>query len=193
MTRKILYAFENDQANPLAKVADAEGKETTIIRDPQAGTIVLQSPFGQATTLWLGQGGYVQTIQGPDGETVQLAYTAPESGLLESLTDQRGNETTFVYDDNGRLLSDNAPGGGSKTLITNADDPAHKSVSVVTAQGRTTTYEIDTSDPKVTVRKVTGPDGLATTSARAKLATPVAGGPVPGQVTTTSPDGTTVT
>ncbi len=192
MTGTTLFAFEYDAAHLLSKVTDAEGHETLISRDPQAGTVSLVGPYGHTTTVTLGADGYAQSIQGPDGEAVHLGYQSVGSGLLTWLSDPNDHETTFTYDTMGRLESDNAPGGGSKTLSTPLDEPEHRTVSVVTAQGRTTSYEVDSTDPGVTVRKATGPDGLVSVTEIAKPGAPAGAALLPGQVKTTLPDGSTI-
>jgi YD repeat-containing protein len=95
------------------------------------------------------------------------------------MTDPRSNVHTFQYDDSGRLLADSDTAGGSKTLTRTGTD-SHYVVGVTTAEGRTSSHQVDQDPDGSEIRQFTDSADLTTVTVRTAA----------GQLTTFSPDGT---
>ena len=90
--------------------------------------------------------GKTESVTDPSNDQTLLTYY-PGTGLLETLTNPRGNTYSFNYDfTTGRLLKDADPAGGFKTLSlaqdTTTPTTSGYTVSVATAGGRTTTHHL---------------------------------------------------
>jgi len=140
LTGAIGYQFTYDAAGRLASVTDGDGNITSIEHDANGVPTAIVAPHGQRTVLTADGNGYLAGITNPAGETVQLASTA--DGLLTTLTDARGGVHQFTYDAQGRLTKDEDPADGSKTLVR-AEGSDGYAVTVTTALGRTTTYQVE--------------------------------------------------
>ncbi len=136
-TGEVLYQFEY-QENYLADITDSDGNTTLIERDP--GTHIpsaIISPDGLRTLLTLSSGGYLAQISNPAGEHYDFSYS--QDGLLETLTDPRGNSSHMQYDLFGRLTQDdNAAGGGWD--LERTDIPFGSQVDMTSALGHLTSY-----------------------------------------------------
>jgi RHS repeat-associated protein len=180
LTGVVRYQFAYDSAGRLTAVTDADGNNVTIERNAAGGATAIVPPYGQRTTLTLDGNGYLANITDPAGESVRLVYSA--NGLLTSLTDHGGNIHRFSYDSVGRVLRDDDPLGGSKTL-ERTDNISGYSVRIATDMNRTTTYQVERfsgGEEKRTNTLPTGIQTLALISAN-------------GSETDTYPDGTRIT
>ena len=128
----------------------------------------------------MGGNGFLSRIANPAGEAVQFSYTT--DGLLTTEADARGNLHRFTHDALGRLVRDEDPAGGVKTLARVDTENGHE-VTLTTALGRASTYTVELL-PTGEVRRVN--------SDRAGARTTVLTNPN-GSVTVTSPDGTRTT
>ncbi|MBI3963156.1 MAG: RHS repeat-associated core domain-containing protein [Deinococcus sp.] len=161
LTGALRYQFTYDSTGRLTAITGGDGNVTTIERDADGHPTAIVGPYGQRTTLTLDASGYLATITNPAGEVVQLTYTS--DGLLTSLTDPRGNVHRFSYDTLGRLLRDEDPAGGITTLAR-TDTADGSAVTLSTALGRTTTYQVE-NPPTGGQRLVNAlPSGLRTES-----------------------------
>jgi YD repeat-containing protein len=139
-TDETLVSFAYDEGR-LAAV-DVPGSGRTALS--YAGDHVdITGPYGQTTRAWIGEDGLVSRIaSGPDLDaatgavSVDLEYSSDR--LLKRLVDERGQVHVFDYDDVGRLLRDIGPSGEQKGLTTLGPG----AVSVVTAEGRATQYDV---------------------------------------------------
>jgi len=134
------YQFSYDVAGRLASVTDGDGNITSIEHDANGEPTAIVSPYGQRTVLTSDGNGYLATITNPANETIELASTA--DGLLTTLTDSRGGLHRFTYDGGGRLIKDEDPAGGSKTLVRTEGSNGY-AVALTTALGLTTTYQVE--------------------------------------------------
>jgi RHS repeat-associated protein len=139
----LVYRFTYDLSGKLSQVIDVDNNVTQIERDVDGNLIAFVAPGGQRTTISMDAYGYLASLSNPAGDNIQLTYSADGNGLLEVLSDQRGLPHLFAYDSLGRLVRDDDPGGGYKTLtrIDNGDGNGY-SVDVSTALGRTTNYGV---------------------------------------------------
>jgi RHS repeat-associated protein len=151
------YRFAYDGAGYLIQIIDGDGLTTTIERDNAGHPTAIIAPFGQRTTLSLDANGYLASLTTPAGDTTHFTSTA--DGLLTGMTTPNGHQYRFSYDPLGRLVRDDDPAGGFKTLtrLENAED---FSIRLTTALGRTHTYAVDRLPTGGTRRVNTDPRGL---------------------------------
>src|SRR5262249_36607056 len=132
---------------------DANGNPTAII-----------GPFSQQTALTVHPDGYLATLTNPAGETFSFTYYGGVAeGLLASLTNPRGKTSAFAYDALGRLTTDTDAAGGFQVL-SRVDEVLGEgwAVTLSTAMGTTTQYQIDKLPTGDQLRTNTLPDGLQT-------------------------------
>jgi RHS repeat-associated protein len=175
------YVFGYDGANRLISVTDGSGNVTTLERDGAGNPTAIVSPFGQRTELTLDGNGYLATIANPAGEIHRMQYT--DDGLLTRFEDPRGNASTLTYDADGRLVRDANAAGGSQNLVQaylTDGDWSSMQVTVTTAEGAATVYQIEDLPIGDQRRTVIQPDGTSTVS--------VTG--TDGTTNRTGPDGT---
>ena len=148
-----------------ATITDGDGNVTTIERDGSGNPSAIVAPFGQRTTLAVNGDGYLSRVTNPAGEAVQLTYNSGDAeGLLATLTDPRGNVHRYLYDALGRLIRDENPAGGVKTLARTDITDDHYTVTLTTALGLVTTYEVEELPTGDTRRVRIDPSGARTES-----------------------------
>ena len=157
LTGATMLKFGYDQFGLVSTITDADGAITTIAR-PQPGSVVFTARYGQQTTLQIGADGYLISATSEAGK-IATSYAA--DGLLTSMTEPGGGVHLFTYDAQGRLLSDAAPGGATKTLERTGNGSGH-AVSVTTALGLKTTYATQSIPGGGQKRSITTPEGLIT-------------------------------
>ena len=157
LTGATLYEFAYDTLGRLISVTDGDGNITTINRDSSGNPTGITGPYGQTTTFTLDANGYLASIANPAGETTEFTYTA--DGLLTSMRDARNANYTFWYDTLGRLIRDDDPVGGFKTL-SRAESKDAYTVTVTTALSQTTTYLVQELLTGAQKRSITYPNGL---------------------------------
>jgi RHS repeat-associated protein len=108
------YTFEYDSAGRLSAVERADGRRTTIERGPDGGPIAIEASGGQRTALSVNGNGYLSGIENPAGEAVTMSYLP--GGLLAGVLDPLGGESSFEYDTEGRLVSDENAEGHTQAL-----------------------------------------------------------------------------
>jgi YD repeat-containing protein len=170
LTNKVLFEFEYNNKGKLVAIKDMDGLQTSIQRDSSANPVSITSPFGQQTLLTTNSNGYLETVTNPANELTSFSYT--DDGLLTNVTKPKGNSSTFTYDLRGRLIKDENSGGGfielNRTELTNG-----YRVTKNTAEGRTTTYQVEflpsgelkttnTSEGNLTSSSIQNPDGTTT-------------------------------
>ena len=165
LTGAVRFQFTYDSAGRLATITDGDGNVTTIERDGSGNPSAIVAPFGQRTTLAVQGDGYLSRVTNPAGEAVQLTYNSGNAeGLLATLTDPRGNVHRYLYDALGRLMRDENPAGGVTTLARTDITDDHYTVTLTTALGRVTTYEVEELSTGDTRRVRIDPSGARTES-----------------------------
>jgi YD repeat-containing protein len=166
LTGATLYEFTYDPTSRLlTAIEDGDGNTTQIVRATDGTPLAIVAPDGQETTLAVDANGYLDWVENPADETTDLTHAA--NGLLEELRDARQNVWTFTYDDQGRLLRDDDPAGGYKTL-TRTDSATGYEVAVRSAvelsplDERVTAYAVAPQPGGGMTRSVTRPDGTVT-------------------------------
>ncbi|MBI5783125.1 MAG: hypothetical protein HZA69_05245, partial [Gammaproteobacteria bacterium] len=160
LTNANIYQFAYDVSGNLIGITDGDGNTTVIERDGTGNPTAVVAPDGQRTVLGLDANGYLASVANPAGETTQMAYTA--DGLLTGFTNPRGFSSTVTYDTEGRLMKDVNAAGGFWALARTEDTVGH-TVSMSSAEGRTTNYRIERLVTGGEQRRITDPAGLATT------------------------------
>lgn len=159
LTEADLVTFGYDANVELTTITDADGNVVTVERDPSSGQLTgILSADGQRTVLSVNSDGYLESATNPAGDVYQMSYEPNGSGLMTQFTDPNLNATTFGYDSLGRFISDlNAEGGG--WTVTRVDEENGYSVTMTTAEGRASEYEVlvQSDDSRTLVTR--GPDG----------------------------------
>ena len=158
LTGATLFTFGYDSDGRLVTVTDANNNVTTINRDGSGNPTSVAAPFGQITTLSLDTNGYLDEVSNPVSETVQFGYTA--DGLLTTVTDPKLQDDTVTYNSAGQVTRVDDPAGGF-IIVTRAEIPNGHEVSVTTAEGRVSTYRIETLSTGNNRRTTIGANGLA--------------------------------
>jgi len=159
LTGALRHQFIYDSNGRLTAVQDGDGNTTTIERDGSGNATAIVAPFGQRTALTLDPTGFLSTITNPAGETFQLSQIA---GLLTRLADPKGYVHRFAYDASGRLIRDENPAGGFKTL-TRTETPDGYLVTVTSTLGQTSSYQVGFLSTGEVRRVNTYPDGTSST------------------------------
>lgn len=162
----------------LASIVDHDGNTATIERNASGDAIAIVAPGGQRTSL-VG-GSRLREITTAPGETTLFDYTP--DGLMKTMTDPRGYQTTFKWNELGMLHRDEDPEGGAKTL-TRAETADGHGITITTELGHSTNYTTEQFGNGDSLRRTMDPSNLLSTALTTK-----------GGVTTiTSPDGMTMT
>jgi len=180
VTGVVLHQFGYDGGGRLTSITDRDGNVTTVERDAQGVASAIVGPYGQRTPLAMDANGYLASVTNPAGEAHRATYTA--EGLLIQFAPPKGNASPLTYDSLGRLIRDTDAAGGFKAL-ERTQAPRSHTVTLASALGRTTRYQVDALTTGNERRATTAPDGTLTET--------VIG--VDGRGTTTLADGTVAT
>ena len=177
LTGALRYRFGYDAGGRLASVTDGDGNATTIQHAAAGTPTAIVAPRGQRTTLAPNADGYLVSVTNPANEAVQFTYLP--GGLLATLKEPTGHDHKFFYDSLGRLRRDEDPADGFTTL-DRTEQARGYTITVTTAEGKTTSYQIEDLATGAQRRVNTGPDGLQTVTLIG----------TDGSRTVTDPDGT---
>ena len=103
--------------------------------------------------------GWLSSIANPAAERFAMVSTA--DGLVTELRDPLDRPHVFTYDSEGRLTSDEAPGGATTTLSRVAVRGAY-TVTTTSASGATRSYRVEQLPGKLR-RVLTSPSGAEST------------------------------
>lgn len=162
LTNAALFTFEYDPNGLLTAVKDVDGRVTRIERGADTFATAIVAPSGQRTALTIADGNLTK-IETPANATFRFGYNT--SRLLTSVTDRRDAEHRFTYDDNGLLLKDSDPEGGSVALVRTDASASDVEVTRKSAEGRVSRYRIETLADGSSRRTTVGPDQLTVSSA----------------------------
>jgi RHS repeat-associated protein len=161
ITGVALESFGYDGSGHLITVTDVDGLVTRIERDSAGQPTVIAAPNGQRTALSL-SAGQLHSISAPSGVSQTFGYGA--GGLLSQLTDRRGGQHKFTYDNDGLLLRDDDPVGGFIGLARNGDGSTF-GVTRTSAEGRTQSFATAVDSTGKELQSSVGTTGLAAASA----------------------------
>jgi YD repeat-containing protein len=130
-----LYSFTSGGA--LSAITDRNGQGLSFSQGTYGPTEITDSA-GRTITLSYNGSGQLTGVELPDERSVQYAYTG---GLLTTVTDARGNDTTYTYDAGERLESITDQNG--HVLVTNTYDGDGRVVEQVDARDNTSTFSWD--------------------------------------------------
>ena len=148
-----LYHFDY-KGGVLSSMTDSDGNTIQFQLGGSSAAIV--APGGQRTDI---QGTpYASQITTAPGESFTFTYTP--DGLMTGMTDPRGMPATFSWNELGLLRRDADAGGGWKELQRTETANGYV-VSLTTAEGRTTSYNVDRTDLGNVTRRIIGPAGLS--------------------------------
>ncbi|HTG37077.1 MAG TPA: DNRLRE domain-containing protein [Thermoanaerobaculia bacterium] len=181
-----IYRFRYTPGGLLSEIEDAYGNLTRVERDAAGRPLAVVAPFGQRTRLVIGGDGYLASLSDPAGlRTYGFTY---DRGLMKTRIDPRQNTYAYAYNILGRLIRDDDPAGGFKTLTRGGGtNPQNYTVAVETALGRHTEYRVSTNRTLQT-RRTSGrlsPEGETEETVESIFGS--------GTRVTTQPSGTVVT
>lgn len=108
------HAFGHDPEGRLEHVSLGGRGMCRIARDGGGAAVTVLGPGGARTGLRVDEAGYLRSVVDPAGATIEVRHDP--DGLLREIVDPRGNAYRFGYDDLGRLISEEHPGGGGSVL-----------------------------------------------------------------------------
>jgi RHS repeat-associated protein len=146
------FTFSHGPDGRLAGVRFIRGDLCRIERDREGSEIRILAPGAAQTSLQLDEAGYLRAVLDPGGGRVEVRHAA--GGLLTEVVDPRGNPYRFVYDELGRLASEEHPGGGGSVLRRTTSQTGF-TVRRSTATGIELTYSVERLAGGVT-RRVNG-------------------------------------
>jgi len=161
LTKAVLWQFAYDTKGRLASIGDVDGNVTTIERSSTGEPTAIVGPYGQRTTLAVDGSGFLGSITDP--ATAKTSFTYSSTGLLASMTDARTKTWSFTYDATGRLMRDDDPALGYKTLSSTFGTSSWQ-VDLTTKLGITKKFKTERFGDGSEVRTYTAPSGLVTTS-----------------------------
>lgn len=98
-----------------ASVVDGGGSGPVVTIERAAdGSIVLLAADARRTTLTRSPAGWLTGVTDPTGATYQLV--ADHNGRVCTIISPEGRTTSATYDEDGRLVREDRPGGGGSTL-----------------------------------------------------------------------------
>ena len=179
LTGVTLLSFAHDSENRLTSATDLDGNVTTLERDANGNLTGVVAPNGQRTGITT-EDGLITKITDPASGEYRFDYY--DGALLKSMTTPRAMTTSFQYDPTGRLSRDTDAAGGFQAL-TRTGTNKHYIANRSTAEGRTTTYDVEYAADGAVKRTITQPTGEITHDNKTSG----------GLRTMTSPDGSTAT
>jgi RHS repeat-associated protein len=179
LTGVVRRQFTYDQDGSVSTVVDDNGT-TRIERDSGGRPTVIVSPDGKTTALTVDENGYLASITDPSGATSRLQHSP--GGLLQRVERAKGNASTYSYDGDGRLVRTlNAVGGGWQIARASGVASSYE-VSMSSAEGRASSFRVESLASGEVLKTTVGPDGLQSTTRTG----------TGGEQTRVSPDGTRV-
>ncbi|CAA9357513.1 MAG: Serine/threonine protein kinase [uncultured Gemmatimonadetes bacterium] len=157
-----VHTFGYDEAGRLVSVADVNGNETRIERDADGNPAAFVAPFGQRTKLAIDAQGFLASAANGAGDS--LGFTYAGGGLLATATAPDGGTHRFGYDELGRLVRDESPGGRVKVL-RREETAGGFAVHLSTGLGRTRSYATTRTASGVN-KSTTSTSGVRTSFAR---------------------------
>ena len=123
----------------VAQIWDELGRVLRYLFDEQGHVIAEIGPYGVRTSYSYDTTGQITEMFNPLNHSVKIAYD-PNNYLVRSVTDMRGNITSYTYDERGNLLTMMAPDGN---FDTRAYDTSGNLLAFTNQRNRTTTMSYD--------------------------------------------------
>ena len=156
MTGVTELSFAYDDDGRITSLRDKNGLVTEIERRSNGNPRAIVAPFGQRTELELDDDGQIVGVTDALERAFGFAYKEG-TALLETLTDRKGGQHSFEYDDLGLLTRHDDPTGYFQTLAR-ATEPDGFTVSVETPEGRIFDYATHVKPGSIQERSVVFPD-----------------------------------
>ena len=161
LTGQTLLTFAYDARGRLTAVTDPYGNTTTIVRDANGQATGITGPYGHLTTLTFNADGLLQSLTTPANATYEMTYWSA-AGLLKTFRTPRGLESTFAYDADGHLVQDANNAAFAWNLASNAETPSQRQITLTSAEGRASRYDVSLPAAGVQDRTVQDPLGVLT-------------------------------
>jgi YD repeat-containing protein len=162
LTGTTLYEFEYDPEGFIRKVTDVDGLETTIHRLADGTATAIESPFGQVTTLAIGEDGWLSSATNPAKETHSFAY---QGGLMTRHRDPRQIEKTYQFAGLGRLRHlENADGGTRSYSRVRREGATDFTVTKTSEEGIRESFTLRQARHGETRREIVAADQTRTTT-----------------------------
>ncbi|MCK5147773.1 carbohydrate binding domain-containing protein [bacterium] len=160
LTGSVKYTF-NYTDGLLSEILDQDSLVTRIERTESGDVRMILSPFGHRTICSLDSSGYLVSVTNPGIETVRFEYT--NGMLMTEETDPWGGVHCFTYNNEGKLIRDEDPAGGWKS-ITKTRTQSGYSIEYKTAEGSIKSYAIEVQDDQTIRMTNANATGIATVS-----------------------------
>lgn len=147
----LLFAQRFDALGRICATTNADGAESTVLRDCVAGVELRTDPLGHETTILHDARGNICAVIAPDGALTSYDYDV--SGRECAATNPLGEKNLAVYDDSGRLLARIEP-LGQRTDYVYADNGRCR--RIVDPLGRLTDYTMNEQGRNTCITTVTG-------------------------------------
>lgn len=147
----LLFAQRFDALGRICATTNADGAETTVLRDCIAGVELRTDPLGHETTILHDARGNISAVVAPDGALTCYDYDA--AGRESAVTNPLGEKNLAVYDDLGRLQARIEP-LGQRTDYVYADNGRCR--RIVDPLGRLTDYAMDAQGRNTSIKTATG-------------------------------------
>lgn len=147
----LLFAQRFDTLGRLCATTNADGAETTVLRDSIAGVELRTDPLGHETTILHDARGMVSAVVAPDGALTSYEYDA--KGRESAVTNPLGEKSLALYDDSGRLQARVEP-LGQRTDYVYADNGRCR--RIVDPLGRLTDYTMNEQGRNTRITTATG-------------------------------------
>lgn len=147
----LLFAQRYDALGQLCATINAEGAESTVLRDSIAGIELRTDPLGHETTILHDARGMISAVIAPDGALTSYEHDA--NGRESSVTNPLGEKSLALYDDSGRIQARIEP-LGQRTDYVYADNGRCR--RIVDPLGRLTDYTMNEQGRNTRITTATG-------------------------------------
>jgi RHS repeat-associated protein len=177
-------SYEYDTSGDLASVTDQLGNKTTYTYNSEHGLTDIKDPRGitPIKNIYDDSGRLVAHI---DAHGNRIEYTHNIAGKQTIVKDRNGNQTVFIYDSKGRVLSKTDPLGNTTEYTYDANG---NKLSERDPNGNLTQWTYDSKNNKLSETKTVNGNVVTTTWTYNALSKPLTTTDAMGNVTTNTYD-----
>ncbi|MFA6843941.1 MAG: hypothetical protein WCR33_06055, partial [Bacilli bacterium] len=147
----LLFAQRFDVLGRICATTNADGAESTVLRDCVAGIELRTDPLGHETTILHDALGNISAVIGPDGALTSYDYD--RAGRECAVTNPLGESNLAIYDEAGRLQSRIEPLGQRTDYLYASNGRCRR---IVDPLGRLTDYVMNEQGLNTCITTATG-------------------------------------